>query len=363
MDTNSKTIQESKTREEQNLDKFLNTIDNLRKFKRIIFLLIAIGLIAMIIIMPNKKLGAVISLFVLMMILYAKRLMQDFKDIGIFQEIYEITNTTEDVVEILERTNEDKGIETLLGKNHKGIKNNLYKVGKLMYSSIIKGKQSENLANELVVDVSKNLKSPVENINIYIQALENSNGKIYKSNLNKLEEESNQLKHNIEELFELAKAMTRSIDLDIQSIDIKNLTRQALVEYEDKLSNNNLKLVTDIQNKKALINADGQQMWRVFEILLDNIVKYSKENSRVYLDILSKNNEVVISLINISKDELNIDIESFYENIRQNNEKNKIGLAIAKNLISIQDGTMDIVIDGDMFKVEMKFKEIIEIEE
>ncbi|MEG1141902.1 MAG: hypothetical protein RSE41_05585, partial [Clostridia bacterium] len=261
---------------------------------------------------------------------------------------------------------------------------NLYKVEKYIHRSILKEKQNEEMSNELVIEVSRNLRNPVINIEKYISDFENINS-IYKNiqfikensnknedcnklvnnlkneyiqNLNNLDIESNLLKHNIEELFELSKAITKTIELDITEVDIKSLLKQGLAEYSDKLKEANLKLKTNIDEKKLIINADAQQMWRVLEILLDNIVKYSKSNTRVYLnlneDLLNKN--IKISLTNISKEELNIDINEFLINIRKDTSISKMGLAIASNLISIQEGNLDIFIDGDMFKVEIIFK-------
>ena len=122
------------------------------------------------------------------------------------------------------------------------------------------------------------------------------------------------------------------------------------------MQDKSLNLKVNIDNSNMYIYADGQQMWRVFEILLDNIIYYSKEKTRVYVNLSKNDEEVNISLINISKEELNIDISTLLKSIRENNESNKMGLAIASNLISIQNGNLDITIDGDMFKVDIKFK-------
>ncbi|MGL6104625.1 sensor histidine kinase [Romboutsia sp.] len=363
MDISSKIIENNELDEEKGIEKLSSWIRKYKKFKNICFILLGIIFVLMMIFIPNKKLVITIGLFTFMIILSIKKIAQDIKDIAIFQEIYEITHLSEDVVDIFERTNKENGMEPILGKNHKSIKEELYKVEKIMYSSILKGKQSENLSNELVVEVSKKLKKPVEKIKKHIKDLENSNEENYHLIINELEKESSMLKHNIEELFELAKVVNKSIDLNLENIDIENVIRQALVEYEDKLKEKNLNLIYNKSVKKPIVKIDGNQMWRVFEIILDNIVNYSKENSRVYVNVYEEDKKIGISMINISKDELNIDIETFFKNIREDEKNNKMGLAIGSNLINAQGGNLDLFIDGDMFKIDIKLDAIKESEE
>lgn len=348
MDTNSKIL-------EDNNVKWLDNLNKWKKFIKLFYIGIVIIFVGLIIFMPYKRSAIIIILLVSLFILAIKNGVATFRDIGLFQEIYEIRNTCEEVNEFFERTNSSIGMEQLLGKNYKKVTDNLYKVEKHIYTSILKGKQNENMANELVIEVSKSLKNPVENIEKYINKIKNNKENYFES-IDHLEDQANLLKHNIDELFELTKVMTGSIDLDIREIDIKNLLKQALVEYEDKFYDKKLSIKTNIYDSKVAINADGQQMWRVFEILLDNVIDYSKENTRVYVNLFVNEDYTAINLINISSRELNIDSNTFLKNIREDSDKNKMGLAIATNLINIQGGKLYIQIDGDMFKVEIKFK-------
>ncbi|MBC5996208.1 sensor histidine kinase [Romboutsia ilealis] len=348
MDINSRNVQDNK---------LLRNINKLKLARKLINIILLILIIGIMIFIENKKEGIIISLFLVMVLLIIKNLSNDFRDVLIFQEIFEISNTCEDIIDIFEKTNGNIEKSVLFGKSHKSILDNLYKVEKYIYSAIVKSKQNENMSNELVVEVSKNIKKPVNNIIKSVNELENNNSKVnYLEIIDNLENQSNTLKHNIEELFELSKVMTGNIEIEMQKIDVISLLKQSLVEYKDKMQDKSLNLKVNIDNSNMYIYADGQQMWRVFEILLDNIIYYSKEKTRVYVNLSKNDEEVNISLINISKEELNIDISTLLKSIRENNESNKMGLAIASNLISIQNGNLDITIDGDMFKVDIKFK-------
>ncbi|MGL5316504.1 MAG: sensor histidine kinase [Peptostreptococcaceae bacterium] len=344
MDINSK---------ENNLLSFVNKFE---KAKRIIYIVLAIIAVVMMVVIKNKIEGVMIILIGITLILIIKNLANDFQDMMIFELIHDITNSSEDIVDIFIRTKEADEIEPILSKSHKNILKELYKIEKHIHNSTLKTIQSENLSNELIVEVSKSLKTPVNNIGAFIcQLTDRKNSSKDLNVIEKIEIETSQLKHSIEELFELSKVVTGSIDLDIQKIDIKNLLKQSLVEYEEKFNESNLTLKTNLIEDKILVNCDGQQMWRVFEILLENITLYSKENSRVYCEVFKKEEQVAINLINISKEELNIDINEFMKRIKEDSKVKKMGLAIASNLVKIQKGQFDITIDGDMFNVQLKF--------
>ncbi|MGL5329390.1 MAG: sensor histidine kinase [Peptostreptococcaceae bacterium] len=351
MDINSKILEDKK---------LINTLSKFRICKKIFNIILFILMITIMIFIDDKKIGITICLFLTMLLLILKNLKNDFKDLCIFMEIHEISNTCEDIVDIFEKTKNNPEVECFLGEKHRGILKNLYKVEKYIYSSILSGKQNENMLNSLIVDVSKKLKIPVNNIMESIDKLENTDKYEDLQILNELEKQSDLLKHNIEEVFELSKVVSGDIELGIQKIDIKNLLKQALIEYEDKLNESNLILRSNIEEDKLYINADGQQMWRVFETLLDNIVQYSKSNSRVYVNLEKNNEEINISLINVSKNELNVSKDEFLRLIRDESNLNKMGLAIAYNLVLIQNGNLEISIDGDIFKIDIRFDSVKE---
>jgi signal transduction histidine kinase len=109
--------------------------------------------------------------------------------------------------------------------------------------------------------------------------------------------------------------------------------------------------------------ADGRKIWRVFENLISNILKYSLKNTRVYIDITQRNDNIYISMKNISTYELNFDPKEITERFKRgdesrNTEGSGLGLAIAKSLVELQGGKFDIEIDGDLFKVTLIFKSI-----
>ena len=106
-----------------------------------------------------------------------------------------------------------------------------------------------------------------------------------------------------------------------------------------------------------MVQADGRHMWRVLDNLFGNAVKYAMPGTRVYVDLTVVNaSEVALLVKNISREPLNIAPNELMERFvrgdeSRNTEGSGLGLSIARSLMELQHGTMDIRIDGALFKV------------
>ena len=108
------------------------------------------------------------------------------------------------------------------------------------------------------------------------------------------------------------------------------------------------------------VMADGRLAWRVMNNLLSNAVKYAMPGTRLYVDLSSLDGKVVLSVKNISRDELNIDADELMERFvrgdgSRNTEGSGLGLNIAKSLMELQRGQLELLVDGDLFKVTLIF--------
>ncbi|MEG2866705.1 MAG: hypothetical protein RR894_03035 [Terrisporobacter sp.] len=333
-----------------NSKKFQVTINRFQKFSKLVNLLLILISAGLLVFLQNKSDAVIIVLLILFVYISIIYIFDKIKITFLLNQIRSITLEDCCVYEILEKTNEESETGLILGKKYKKILVGMYKVEKYIYDTTLKGKQSEKMATKVVEDTGKKLIEPVENIDRGIKRLkENASMEV----LDNIEKEAYLIKDTINELFELSKAVTRTLEMNIEKIDIVSLTRQALIEYENKLEENKIKLKKSLPNNKLFIDGDGDKLWRVFEILLENVLKHSKKNTRSYVEIEEKDEDIELRLINISKNELNMDTSKFYEII--SNEKN-LGIPIAINLIEAQGGKINIFIDGDMFKVSLLFK-------
>jgi len=106
--------------------------------------------------------------------------------------------------------------------------------------------------------------------------------------------------------------------------------------------------------------ADGKLVWRVMSNLLGNVVKYAMPYTRVYVDLSQADGKVILSLKNISREELNLDASELMERFvrgddSRNTEGSGLGLNIAKSLMELQKGQLELLVDGDLFKVTLIF--------
>ncbi|MDK2584739.1 sensor histidine kinase [Romboutsia sedimentorum] len=222
--------------------------------------------------------------------------------------------------------------------------------------------KSQKMKTELISNVSHDLKTPLTSIITYVDLLKDKNLSDEKREkyLDTLDRKSQRLQELIEDLFEVSKANSGNVNLNIVDVDIVSLMKQTLLEVDDKIKTSSLNIRNNFPSDKVILKLDSQRMFRVFENLLVNITKYAMEGSRVYIDIFDKDDYVEISLKNMTADEINFNVNELVERFvrgdkSRNTEGSGLGLAIAKSFVELQGGEFDVSIDGDLFKVVIKF--------
>ena len=218
--------------------------------------------------------------------------------------------------------------------------------------------KSENMKTELITNVSHDLKTPLTSIINYIDLLkrENIGSETAKDYINILDKKSQRLKVLIDDLFEASKATSGAMELNITKIDIVQLLKQSLGENDERFKNSNLSVKLDIPDTKIFINGDGQRLYRVFENLISNIVKYSLSNTRVYIQMyVDDENKFVIIMRNISAYELDFCANEITNRFKRGDSSRStdgsgLGLAIAKSIVELHGGKFNIEVDGDLFK-------------
>lgn len=250
------------------------------------------------------------------------------------------------------------------GKGHlKELAHDINNIKEGLKKSVENEMKSENMKTELITNVSHDLKTPLTSIINYIDLLkrENIDPETAKDYINILDKKSQRLKVLIEDLFEASKAASGAMELNITKIDVGQLLKQALGENDERFRESNLNIKLNLPEEKIFINADGKRLYRVFENLLSNIIKYSLVNSRVYIDMFKEESEVVIVMRNISAYELSFDTSEITNRFKRGDssrstEGSGLGLAIAKSIIELHNGSFKIEVDGDLFKSIIKLK-------
>ena len=223
--------------------------------------------------------------------------------------------------------------------------------------------KSERLKTELITNVSHDIKTPLTSIINYVDLLkkEDINNAQIEQYIAVLDKKSQRLKKLIEDLVEASKVSSGNVKLNMEIINLKELLNQTVGEFEDKLEKKNLKIEMDLPNENVLIKADNRYLYRVIENVFSNISKYALEGSRVYIKLEKQREEVYLEFKNISKDKLNISAEELMQRFVRGDksrytEGSGLGLSIAESLTELQGGKFKIDIDGDLFKVEIKWK-------
>ena len=234
-------------------------------------------------------------------------------------------------------------------------------IGEGMTAAVEQRMRSERMKTELITNVSHDIKTPLTSIINYTDLIEKEpcdNAKITEY-AEVLHRQSDRLKRLIEDLVEASKASTGNLDVQMAPCTVNILLGQALAEYEEKLSSSQLALMTGIE-KNLEILADGRRLWRVFDNLMNNICKYAQPHTRVYVTARPVAGRVEIAFKNISNVPLNLTAEELMERFvrgdeSRHSEGNGLGLSIARSLTELQNGRMELSVDGDLFKVVLTF--------
>ena len=221
--------------------------------------------------------------------------------------------------------------------------------------------KAERMKTELITNVSHDIKTPLTSVINYVDLLQQPHteeeGERY---LEVLSRQSLRLKKLVEDLMDMSKASSGNVAVNLTQLDAVETVNQALGEFADKLEAAKLTPVFRSPDSQLHMLADGRHTWRVLSNILSNVVKYALPGTRVYIDLLRLDKSVVLSVKNISREELNISAEELTERFvrgdaSRNTEGSGLGLNIAESLMRLQRGSMELTVDGDLFKVTLIF--------
>lgn len=224
--------------------------------------------------------------------------------------------------------------------------------------------KSERFRTELITNVSHDIKTPLTSIINYVDLMEKEEPENEKMReyLEVLSRQSARLKKLIDDLMEASKASSGALNVNPEPCQLGVLIDQCTGEYAEKLAAKGLELITAKPEAPVTIMADGRHMWRIFDNLLNNICKYAQSGTRVYIDLEQRDGRAVVTVKNISASRLNFNGDELMErfvrgDLSRNTEGSGLGLSIAQSLTKLQGGEMTLTVDGDLFKVQLSFKE------
>jgi len=222
--------------------------------------------------------------------------------------------------------------------------------------------KAERMKTELITNVSHDIKTPITSIINYTELLSKVDGlpEEAKDYVAVIAKKSDRLKNLTQDLFDISKVQSGNDEVVLEKLDVALLIGQALAEHDNEIQSSGLQFCVDTP-KELFISADGRKMSRVMSNLIGNILKYTMQNTRVFISAADKAGVIEIVLKNISAYPLNFSAEEITGRFVRGDESrtaegNGLGLAIVKSYTEICNGTFDVVLDGDMFKAILKFR-------
>ena len=260
---------------------------------------------------------------------------------------------------------------------------NLNSIGEGISAAVEQRMKSEHLKTELITNVSHDIKTPLTSIINYADLIgKEVSGDVKdtgdgagtetaqerEQHISEYAEvllrQSQKLKKLLDDLLEASKATTGNLEVHPEVCDVSVLLSQAVGEYEQRFSEKKLETIVKQPEETVKVMADGRHLWRVFDNLLNNIYKYAQAGSRVYLNVEHDGQNANIIFRNMSAYPLEMSPEELEERFTRGDrsrhmEGNGLGLSIAKSLTELQKGDMEIVTDGDLFKVVITLPETV----
>lgn len=221
--------------------------------------------------------------------------------------------------------------------------------------------KSERMKTDLITNVSHDLKTPLTSIVNYVELLkkEELHNETAAGYVAVLDRQAQRLKKLTEDVVEASKASSGAINVRLAQLDAAELIRQCAAEYGERFAAAQLTPVLRLPDGPLLVRADGRLLWRVFDNLLGNAVKYAMPGTRVYFDAEAQHNEALLSVRNISREPLEKSGDELMERFVRGDasrraEGSGLGLSIAGSLMALQGGTLAVLPDGDLFRADVR---------
>lgn len=238
-------------------------------------------------------------------------------------------------------------------------------IGTGLNKAVEKSVKNERLKTDLITNVSHDIKTPLTSIINYVELLKQENFEDPKIRryIEVLEQKSQRLKTLTEDVVEASKVSSGNISLDMMNLNLVEMIQQTSGEFQEKFAARNLEEVLNLPEEEAMICVDGRRTWRVLENIYNNAAKYAMEGSRIYADLTVLEDQVLFTLKNVSAYPLNISADELTErfirgDISRSTEGSGLGLSIAKTLTEMQKGQFELYLDGDLFKVTIRFPRV-----
>lgn len=222
--------------------------------------------------------------------------------------------------------------------------------------------KAEKMKSELITNVSHDLKTPLTSIIGYVDLLEGTDNLPDEARdyVAVIKKKSERLKNIISDLFDLSKSTSGNAELEMEKLDMKKLMEQTLADMSDAIESSGRSIRQTLSEKPVMITGDGKKLYRVFQNIIDNALKYSLENTRIFVTLREKDGRAIAEIKNTSAYELDFSETEITERFTRGDrsratEGSGLGLSIARSFTNACNGDFRVILDGDQFKVIIEF--------
>ena len=303
-------------------------------------------------IIPRVLLFAVIFF----QLMYAKGMKQMAEDMD--NLVNQIDAIHEGVLTETPKMSKNSGLERAM-ENLNDIRNGMNK-------AIDQQMRSERMKVELIANVSHDIKTPLTSIISYVELLKQEENlpDHVKEYISILENKSQRLKTMVQDVFEVSKAASGELPIHMENLDLGKLLRQTIADMQEQIENSAVNVKSEIPESAVMIHADGDRLYRVFQNLIQNALKYSLDGSRVYITLKNDGKLAIASVKNTSKEEIASDVDFTERFIRGDKSRSDggsgLGLSIAQSFTEACGGTFKVETIADLFVVTVSFAEVIQ---
>ena len=222
--------------------------------------------------------------------------------------------------------------------------------------------KSERMKVELIANVSHDIKTPLTSIISYVELLKQEDGlpDHAREYVSILENKSQRLKAMVQDVFEVSKAASGELPVRMENLDFGKLIRQTIADMQEQIAESPVSIKCEIPDNDVTIYADGDRLYRVFQNLIQNALKYSLEGSRIYINLKNGEEDAVASVKNTSKEELPSDTDFTGRFIRGDKSRSDggsgLGLSIAQSFTEACGGDFRVETIADLFVVTVSFR-------
>lgn len=242
---------------------------------------------------------------------------------------------------------------------------NLDQIRKEINKAMEQELKSERLRNELITNVSHDIKTPLTSIKSYVDFLQRDNlsEKERKEYLEIVAKHTDKLAVLAKNLIEVSQITSGNVEVKREKTSLNIIVEQTIEEFALKLEQSDLMPRVRMPENDVYIMGDGEWLWRIFSNLLNNACKYAAGGTDVEISLEENNGKALIRIANISKSALRVEGDELFERFvrgdsSRHTEGNGLGLSIAKSLAELQGGNLDISVKGDTFMAVVVFDSV-----